>query len=253
MSAPVDRPIVIAHRGYSECYPENTLAGLQAALDEGAQCIEFDVQFTADNVPVVFHDSELERITGSKGKVQKVSFSALSTLRASESDRFGDKFSQEPVPSLREVLGMLLQWPNVTAFVEIKTATVKHFGTQQVVQGLMSALEELQSQCVLISFDRVVLDAARKAGMSRIGWVLREWNEDSQKQAVTLSPDVLFCNVEKIGTEDLWAGPWQWAVYDIVDPDEALHWFARGVHFIETWDVGKMLSDSRLRPENADD
>lgn len=253
MNGPPVRPKLIAHRGYSQRYPENTLAGLRAALDAGAQYVEFDVQFTADSVPVVFHDSELERVTGGAGLIQQTSFAALSQLRATEAGRLGDAFSQEPVPSLQSVLSFIMQWPNLTAFVEIKAETVKTFGVDHVVEVLLSALEKVQTQCYLISFDWAVLDSARKAGMSRIGWVIREWNDDSRAQAQALLPDVLFCAVEKIGADELWPGPWQWALYDIVDPDEALRWFARGADYIETWDIGRMLRELRLRPEGVDD
>ena len=159
------------------------------------------------------------------------------------------------MPSLQAVLALLKQWPDATAFVEIKTATVKYFGVDVVVQGLMAALAGFQKQCVLISFDNAVLEAARKAGMQRIGWVLREYNAISHEQAKALLPDVMICNAEKIGADDLWSGPaqkpWQWALYDIVDPDLALQWFERGADFIETWDIGGMLGDSRLRPESS--
>jgi glycerophosphoryl diester phosphodiesterase len=241
------RPRLIAHRGYSQCYPENTLVGLEAALRAGAQYIEFDVHFTADSVPVVFHDSELARVTGHEGIIQETSFAALNQLRASEPDRLGDAFLQEPVPSLQDVLSLLEQWPNATAFVEIKMETIKYFGEDHVVKVLLAALEKFQTQCVLISFDWGVLAHARKAGMSRIGWAIREWNDDSRAQAQALSPDVLFCNVKKIGADGLWPGSWQWALYDIVDPDEALRWFSHGADFIETWDIGGMLNDPRLK------
>lgn len=252
MSAPTSRPILIAHRGYSQRYPENTLSGLQAALQAGAQCIEFDVQFTADSVPVVFHDSDLARVTGSEGIIQETSFAALGQLHAKEVERLGEEFSQEPIPSLQAILSLLKQRPNVTAYVEIKTATVKHFGEDHVVKVLMEILSGFEAQCILISFDYSVLKCAKKAGMSRIGWVIREWNADSQAQAVALSPDVLFCDIEKIGDDELWPGTWQWVVYDIVDPDEALRWFARGAGLIETWDIGSMLDDPRLKPEPVD-
>lgn len=253
MNKSLPRPILIAHRGYSQRYPENTLVGLEAALRAGAQCIEFDVQYTEDSVPVVFHDSELARVTDGEGIIQHTSFAALSQLHASEAGRLGDAFLQEPVPSLQAILSLLTQWPNVTAFVEIKTETIKHFGVNHVVQVLMTALGNVQRQCCLISFDWAVLDSARKAGMSRIGWVIREWSNDSLVRAQALNPDVLFCNAEKIGADELWPGPWQWALYDIVDADEALRWFARGADFIETWDIGKMLRDPRLTPAPVDD
>ncbi len=57
-------PHLVAHRGQTEQYPENTLVGLEAALKSGACYVEFDVQSTADNKFVVIHDVELERTTG---------------------------------------------------------------------------------------------------------------------------------------------------------------------------------------------
>jgi len=250
----LSRPLLIAHRGYSACYPENTLVGLEAALRAGTQYVEVDVHFTADSVPVVFHDTTLTRVTGSEGRIQEIRFAALSQLRASEPERFGERFFQEPVPSLQAMLALLEQWPGVTAFIEIKTDSLNYFGVDHVVQGLMRALADFQKQCVLISFDHGVLESARKAGMQRIGWVLHDWNAASCALAQTLSPDFLFCNVEKIGAEDrLWPGPWQWALYDIVEPDLALRWFARGAELIETWDIGGMLRDPRLAIENVDD
>lgn len=253
MNSTATRPNLIAHRGYSQCYPENTLVGMEAAINAGAQYVEFDVQFTGDSIPVVFHDSDLARVTGSEGVIHETPFESLRRFYASEVDRFGNNFLNEPVPSLQAVISLLKLWPKVTAFVEIKTATVNYFGVDHVVQRLMAELESVQSQCLLISFDKSVLEGAREAGMQRIAWVLREWSDESFEQAQKLSPDVLICNAEKIGADDLWSGPWQWALYDIVDPDEALRWFSRGADFIETWDIGKMLSDPRLSPENVND
>ncbi|MGH2749435.1 MAG: glycerophosphodiester phosphodiesterase family protein [Actinomycetota bacterium] len=46
----------IAHRGASGYAPEHTAAAFDLALQLGAEYLEFDVQLTADGVPVVFHD-----------------------------------------------------------------------------------------------------------------------------------------------------------------------------------------------------
>ena len=84
--------------------------------------------------------------------------------------------------------------------------------------------------------------------MQRIGWVLSAWRGAARQQAEWLMPDVLFCNHKKIPKKDvLWPGAWSWAVYDVVDPALALHWFSRGVQLIETWDIGAMMRDPRLR------
>lgn len=57
--------IKIAHRGYLEEYPENTLAAFQAAIDHGANMIEMDLQLTADDKWIVHHDYHLRRTNNS--------------------------------------------------------------------------------------------------------------------------------------------------------------------------------------------
>jgi len=239
---------LVAHRGYSQCYPENTLSALQAALDVGARYVEFDVQFTADRVPVVFHDEELKRITGISGNIHQLRAAQLSAFRASEAGRFGKQFADEPVPALADVLQLLSLRPEVTAFVEIKHSTVMQFGVEAVAQEMVAALATHQQNCMLISFNAQVLQAARNAGMQRIAWVLTEWNNAAREQAEQLAPDILFCNYKKIPQDDmLWPGDWSWALYDVTDPAMALHWFSRGVQLIETWDIGAMFCDPRLQ------
>jgi len=242
---------LVAHRGYSQCYPENSLRALQEALRAGARYVEFDVQFTADAVPVVFHDVELQRITGVSGNIHQLTATQLTAFHASETIRFGKQFGDEPIPTLAEVLQLLTQWPEVTAFVEIKQETVQRFGTESVAQTMVAALSAHQHNCILISFDAPVLQAARDAGMQRIGWVVSKWDDVDRQQAEQLAPDVLFCNYKKITNKELWLGDWSWALYDVVDPAVALHWFSRGVALIETWDVGAMLRDSRLQVADA--
>ena len=58
-----------AHRGASEYAPENTFLSFYLGLNMGANGIETDVQLTKDNIPVLFHDDTLERVTGEKGTI----------------------------------------------------------------------------------------------------------------------------------------------------------------------------------------
>ena len=59
-------PLIIAHRGVSEFYPENTLPAFEY-LFQKKDCeihgIETDVQLSKDGIPVLFHDKTLKRIT----------------------------------------------------------------------------------------------------------------------------------------------------------------------------------------------
>lgn len=56
-------PQVIAHRGASGYLPENTLAAVELAHQQGADWIECDVVLTKDNEILVLHDVELDLVT----------------------------------------------------------------------------------------------------------------------------------------------------------------------------------------------
>jgi glycerophosphoryl diester phosphodiesterase len=57
-------PLVVAHRGASATYPENTLEAFDAAVSAGAPVVEFDVRLSSDAVPVVIHDADVSREAG---------------------------------------------------------------------------------------------------------------------------------------------------------------------------------------------
>ena len=76
-----ERPI--AHRGYHDMNRdrwENTLSAFKAAKDKGF-AIECDVHMTADNVPLVFHDNSLARLTGADGFIWQRSLAEMQALR----------------------------------------------------------------------------------------------------------------------------------------------------------------------------
>lgn len=50
-------PQAIAHRGFKERFPENTMAAFRGAVDAGAHAIETDVHLTKDGVVVLSHVS----------------------------------------------------------------------------------------------------------------------------------------------------------------------------------------------------
>jgi len=58
---------VVAHRGFGGVNPENTVAAVRAATDAGAAMVELDVVACADGTPVVFHDTRLDSMDGSRG------------------------------------------------------------------------------------------------------------------------------------------------------------------------------------------
>ena len=99
-----------AHRGlFDDEAPENSLAAFARAADAGYG-IELDVQLTRDGEVVVFHDSDLQRMTGAEGKVCEHTLTELKALSLGG--------TSEPVPTLREVLELVAG--RVPLLVELK-------------------------------------------------------------------------------------------------------------------------------------
>jgi len=98
------QPMVIAHRGFSGQYPENTLSAFQAAIDIGVDAIELDVTLSSDRHLVVIHDDTLDRTTDGTGKVKHRSLAELKKLDAGS--WFDPRFNYEKIPTLEEVLDL---------------------------------------------------------------------------------------------------------------------------------------------------
>lgn len=76
------RPWVLAHRGVSRFFPENTLEAFRAAVAQRADLIELDVSLSHDRVPVVIHDETLDRTTNGSGRVADHTVTGLQALDA---------------------------------------------------------------------------------------------------------------------------------------------------------------------------
>jgi len=116
-------PELIAHRGNAAEFPENTLEALASAVELGVRHVEFDVQLTADHVPVVFHDANLVRVAGRSECVHELDWQQLAGIPIGEPTRFGAQFAHVRPTSLAGLAEALPGWQGVTAFVEIK----RHF------------------------------------------------------------------------------------------------------------------------------
>jgi glycerophosphoryl diester phosphodiesterase len=71
----------VAHRGASIEHPENTIEAFEAAIDLGADAIEFDVRMTVDGHAVVMHDSDVSRTTGGSGMISELTLDDVRSLR----------------------------------------------------------------------------------------------------------------------------------------------------------------------------
>ena len=230
-----ETPAIVAHRGWAARYPENSLAALEAAVWLGLRHLEFDVQLTADGVPVLFHDLDLKRITGRDGRIVDIPWPELARTPSGEPERLGTRFSGVRPARLDDAARLLSRHPGTTAFVEIKPESLEHFGRQAVWDACAPIIQRIPRP-VVTSFDRGLLERVRD--VCRIAWVLPEYTETALAEARKLSPQYLFCNLRRLPPEpaELPSGSWEWAIYEIRSPAQALELARRGVGLVETMD-----------------
>lgn len=119
----LQRPLVIAHRGFSAAAPENTLPSFELALAAGADLVELDYHPSSDGQLVVCHDSTVDRTTdavrrwGKKGvKIADRTWAELSTLDAGS--WLKPRFSGTRLPLLTEALDLIQ--PSSVTLIERK-------------------------------------------------------------------------------------------------------------------------------------
>lgn len=146
--------LIIAHRGESFDAPENTLAAIHLAWQRDASAVEIDIQLSADNKIVVFHDFNTKRIGGRNKKVKKQTLAELRELDAGKHK--GEKWAGEKIPTLSEVLTTIPT--NKKLIIEIKSAI-------EIIPLLKKAIEKSglkNEQIEIICFDLSTIAAAKR-------------------------------------------------------------------------------------------
>lgn len=249
-------PTIIAHRGNAAEFPENTLAALGSAVDLGVRHLELDVQLCADRVPLLLHDADFRRMSGRAESVFELDWSTISGLPMGEPARFGTRHAELRPCSLAQFATALAGWSGVTAFVEIKRASLRRFGQALVLEQVMDCLQPVRDRCVIISFDRACLGELKRADSVRIGWVVDVYDSTARADADALAPEFLFCDLERLppGAARLWPGTWEWAIYEIRDAATARAVHARGAGFVETMTVRSLAAQlARSERPHGDD
>jgi glycerophosphoryl diester phosphodiesterase len=119
-------PFLIAHRGYSQLAPENTLPAFELALAAGAKLVEMDCRETKDGVPIVIHDAEVDRTTDARKRWRKkhirVESRTLAEIKTLDAGSwFGPSYSGARVPLLSEALDIIC--PTAIALIERKSGS----------------------------------------------------------------------------------------------------------------------------------
>ena len=174
----MSRVEIIAHRGASAEAPENTLAAIQLAWQQGADAAEIDVLPTADGRLVAIHDETTLRTGGVSWTVKEHTLAELRTLDVGSWK--SPQFAGERIPTLAEVLDIVPLGKRL--FVEVKC------GVEAIPElvRVLSAAKPAREQTVLISLDFDTIVAVKRALPDRSAfWVTEQFATESSLRPPT--------------------------------------------------------------------
>lgn len=150
------KPLIIGHRGASASAPENTLAAFRLALENGADGIEFDVRLTADGVPVVIHDDNLQRTGATRKRVSDLSLAELKQIDVGS--WFSRSFAAERIPTLEELM-KLVDGSSAILYLEMKSDPAQ---LPQLVNACCTALKGSSLK------NRVIVECFNLEGIAKV-------------------------------------------------------------------------------------
>lgn len=179
-------PPIIAHRGASAYAPENTLAAFSRAAQMGMHWLEFDVMLSADKVPIIFHDDDLDRTTNGHGAVGHHTYAELQQLDAGS--WFDPRFSNERIPSLAETVEFLSK-NGMAANVEIKPLPGQDKSTvSRALDIILPHFSQPNPAILFSSFSVESLIYLREClPTAYLGLLLHEWIEGWEDIAESLN------------------------------------------------------------------
>jgi glycerophosphoryl diester phosphodiesterase len=137
----------IGHRGCGGQYPENTIRAITASAHH-VDAVEIDLMRCGSGELVLFHDEDLERVTGRDGELEDTPWEHLRELRVAG--------SEEPVPRFEAALDA---WPDGL----VMNLDIHKSG---IAPEALSAVTDLDEWVILSSTNETVLQEARAAPAS---------------------------------------------------------------------------------------
>jgi len=134
---------IIIHRGGGFLAPENTIYAMETGLTFPVDGIEIDVQFTKDDIPIVYHDNTLRRTTGKRRAVRRMTYDAIKDLDN------GSWFDRSLTDIRIDTLDAFLTAFNrrFTLYVEIKEHGERLLDIPKMIKSF-----QLQDKVIFLSF-----------------------------------------------------------------------------------------------------
>jgi glycerophosphoryl diester phosphodiesterase len=206
------RSLRLAHRGDHRLHPENSLAGMIAAM-EVPDCdgLEFDVQASLDGVPVLLHDVSLERVQGVAALVTELTAAQLAV---------------HGVPTLAEVLARVPR----RAFLDVELKADIGRAVMEVLAAGRGA--DLQ-RAVVSSFEVAALERIRGLAPAWPCWLntehLRPGDVRTARALGCVGISVDWHAIDSAGLARASAADLEVAAWTVIDPRVSRRLEASGV------------------------
>lgn len=240
-------PKIIGHRGACGYAPENTIESINTAADMGVEWIEMDVKLTKDQVPIIFHDDDLDRTTNGSGPVAETNWSDIKHLETGS--WFADSFTGISIPTLEDAIETILQ-RNLGLNLEIKPCPGREKETAEVALDCLSQIWDDHDSLLISSFSHVSLETSLDMAQDwKRGLLLdEEWPENWEDLARYL--DVTTINIngntcQRDHIEMIIDAGYPILAYTVNDPQRARQLQGWGVDSIFT-DVPDVILENLL-------
>ena len=230
---------VIAHRGVSGSYPENTLSAFQAAIDIRAEMVELDISTSKDGIPVTVHDRTVDRTTDFEGDVQSFSLEELKRMEVGA--WFSEEFRGEEFPTLKNSLELMKD--KIAVNIEIKTEAVSDETEGGVVDKALQVVKDLDmtSSVIFSSFDYRVMEQLNVLDPKMAKALLYEASQSAELLPSELvqkyKVDIFNCSYKQLSEKwinDLQKHKIPYFVYTVNEPELMRELIEKGVSGIFT-------------------
>lgn len=145
---------IIGHRGAINIAPENTFASCYAIKSINKDWIEIDVILSKDNIPMVFHDKELNRLSNFKGNLKNFTLNELKHIDIGSV--FSRKFKNEKIPTLSEFIILCCQL-DINIFLELKSYHDDDLKLVDEVIKRISNYHSNKNEIIICSYSRDII------------------------------------------------------------------------------------------------
>ena len=176
----------VAHRGYSIEAPENTLPAYELAKEKGFKYVECDISFTKDNIPVLLHDSSINRTSDGRGKISDLTYEQAYQYDYGKWKHFF--YTNTKLPTFEEFLDLCIKL-ELHPYIELKS---NDDYSEEQIRSLVKLVEEkgLKGKVTWISFSAKFIEYVKNADDSaRLGYVVDDVTPEVIAKALELKTE----------------------------------------------------------------